>query len=74
VSGGAGRCPRLGVHALPKILPPPLGDRDLGIGYHACPLLEDVQQDDQPTAAAVQDAVEITALVGAQLAQFPLDL
>lgn len=72
--GSARRCPRLGVHAPPEILPACLGDPDLGIGYRAGTFLEDVQEDDQPPAAAVQNAVKVAAIVGAQFAQFSLDL
>jgi hypothetical protein len=73
-AGGTGRDARFRVHACPEVLPPLSRDADVALIDLRGAFGEDVQEDHEPLRAAVEDAIQLPAVVAAELPQLPIDL
>jgi len=74
VAGGPGRSARVLVHPLTEVLEPLLRDVDVGLRQGAGPLLQCVEEDEEVAGPLVQDPIEVSPVVAAQLPELPVDL
>ena len=74
MTGGTRWNTRPCIHACPEVIPALLCDADVALIDLCRALGEDVQEDQEPLRAAVEDAIQLPAVVATQLAQLTIYL